>query len=74
MAKKILLKLIKADILSIDTYEQDMIEFVNDNKKFQNKYIWNHFKHIPMQSLLGANHSLPLFHMAKTIIWLEEKK
>ena len=29
---------------------------------------------MPMQSLLGDNHRLPLFHMAKSSIWLEETK
>ena len=27
-----------------------------------------------MLSLLGANHRLPLFHIAKNFIWLEETK
>ena len=27
-----------------------------------------------MQSLLRTNHCLPLFHMAKTFIWIEETK
>ena len=27
-----------------------------------------------MQSLLGDNHRLPLFHMAKSFIWVEETK
>ena len=27
-----------------------------------------------MQSLLGDNHHLPLFHMAKSFIWIEETK
>ena len=27
-----------------------------------------------IQSLFGANHCLPLFHMAKSFIWLEETK
>ena len=29
---------------------------------------------MPMLSLLGANNRLPLFHMAKSSIWIEEKK
>ena len=29
---------------------------------------------MPVLSLLGANHCLPLFHMAKSFIWLEETK
>ena len=27
-----------------------------------------------MLSLLGANHRLPIFHMAKHFIWIEERK
>ena len=27
-----------------------------------------------MQSLLGGNHRLTLFHMAKGLIWIEETK
>ena len=29
---------------------------------------------MPMLSLLGANHRLPLFHTAKRFIWLNETK
>ena len=29
---------------------------------------------MPMLSLLGSNHRLPLFHMAKRFIWLNEAK
>ena len=29
---------------------------------------------MPMQSLLGNNHCLPLFHMAINFIWIEETK
>ena len=29
---------------------------------------------MPMQSLLGDNHRLSLFHMAKSFIWIEETK
>ena len=29
---------------------------------------------MPMLSLLGANHRLPLFHMAKHFIWINETK
>ena len=29
---------------------------------------------MPMQSLLGANNCLPLFHMAKSFIWIGETK
>ena len=35
---------------------------------------WNYCNHMPMLSLLGANHCLPLFHMPKCFIWLNETK
>ena len=51
-----------------------MIEVENENKKIKDKYRWNRCNNMPMQSLLGANHLLPLFHTAKSCIWLEETK
>ena len=51
-----------------------MIEVGNENKKNKNKDRWNHFNHMPMQPMLGDNHFLPLFHMDKSFIWLEERK
>ena len=43
-------------------------------EKNQSKDRWNHFNNMPMQSLLGRNHCLPIFHMAKTFIWIKETK
>ena len=34
----------------------------------------DYFNHIPMQSLLGDNNSLPLFHTDNVFIWIEETK
>ena len=47
---------------------------VGHKKKIQNQDKWNYYNHMPMQSLLGAYHRLPLLHMAKSYIWLEETK
>ena len=74
LTKTFSLKVTKAVILSIDTYEQDMIEVGNENKKIYKKDRWDHCNHILMQSLLGNNHRLPLFHISKSFIWLEESK
>ena len=74
LAKYFLLKVIQAVIFSINTYEQDIIAVGNENKKIKNKDRWNYCHHIPMLSLLGANHRLPLFHMAKHFFWLNETK
>ena len=51
-----------------------MIEVGNENKKNNNKYRWNYCHHMPMLSLLGTNHRLPLFYMAKLFICLNETK
>ena len=45
-----------------------------ENKKTRNKDRWNYCHHMPMLSLLGANHRLTLFHMAKRFIWINETK
>ena len=73
LAKKISLKLIQSAISSIDTYKQDIISVGNENKKIAVKDRWNYCNHMPMISLLGANHCLPLFHMAKSFICFNEK-
>ena len=69
-----MLKVIKSVIFSIHTYEQDMIAVGNENKKIKIKDKRNYCHHMPMVSLLGANHRLPLFHMAKCFIWINETK
>ena len=51
-----------------------MIAVSNENKKIKNKDRWNYFHHMHMLSLLGANNCLPLFHMDKRFIWLNETK
>ena len=56
----------------MNTYEQDMIEFGNQNIKIKNKYKWNYCHHMPMLPLLGANHRLPVLNMAKLFIWIED--
>ena len=66
--------MIKAVILSNGTNEQDMIAVGNQNKKTQNKDKWYHLNHMPMQSLLGNYHRLPLLYMDKSFIWLEKTK
>ena len=42
LAKTLYLKVTQAVIFSIDTYEQDMIAFGNENKKIKNKGRWNY--------------------------------
>ena len=51
-----------------------MIAVGNENNKIKHKYRCKYCHHMPMLPLLGANHLLPLFHMVKRCIWLEERK
>ena len=43
-------------------------------KKIKNTDRWNYFHRMPMLSFLVENHRLPLFHMAKRFIWINETK
>ena len=51
-----------------------MIEIRNENEKIKNKDRWNYYHHMPKLTLLGDNNSLPLLHMGKSFIWIEETK
>ena len=51
-----------------------MIAIGNENKRTKNKDRCNYHHHIPTLSLLGVNHCLTLFHMAKHFIWINETK
>ena len=66
--------MIQAVISTIDIYEQDKLSVGNENQKIAVKEKWNRCNHITMLSLLGKNHRLPLFYMAKIFIWIEGKK
>ena len=72
LSKHFLLKVIQAVIFSVYNYNQDMIAAWKEKK--EEKDIWNYCHHIPMLPLLGTNHRLPLLHMAKHFIWLNETK
>ena len=49
-----------------------MIAVGKKSKIIKNKDIWNYCYCMPMLPLLGYNHCLPLLHMDKTFIWIEE--
>ena len=74
MIQTISLKVTQSSILSIKTYEKGMIAVGNENKKIKNKDIWKHYQNMPILSLLRENYCLPVFHMAKIFIWLNETK
>ena len=69
-----MLKVIQAVISLIYTNEQEILSVGNEKQKIPVKYIWNHCNQMPLHSLLGKNHRLPLFHMTTSFIWIEETK
>ena len=58
-------------MFTIKNHEKDILS-VGYQKKKQSQNKWNRLNLIQIQSLLGTNHHLPLSHMAKRYIWLEE--
>ena len=60
-------------MFKIDNYEKDILVIGYKNKENQTEYKWNELKFINIQYLLCTNHCLPLSHMAKSYILLEEK-
>ena len=50
-----------------------MIEVGNEKNNNNNKDRWNYCHRMPMLSLLGWNHRLPIFHLDKTIFGLMKK-
>ena len=67
------IKIIQSTIISVNTYKKKIIEIGNKNEKIKNRDKWNYCHDFPILTLLGDNHRLPLIHMAKCFIWLEEK-
>ena len=59
-------------MFDIDNHEKDILAGSNENKTIETEDKWNQLDIIGIQSLLGTNHRLPLSHMDKSYIWLEE--
>ena len=66
-------KVIKAVLFTIDNHERDISTVGYENKKIQTQDKWCQLSFMGVQSLLGTNHRLPLSHMAKSYIWIEEE-
>ena len=60
-------------MFNIENHEKEILAVGHENRTIQTKDKWNQLNIMGIQSLLGTNHLLPLSHMAKTYIWLEEK-
>ena len=59
-------------MFDIDHHENDILSVGYEKKTIQTKDKFNQLNLIDIQSMLGTNHRLPLSHMAKSYIWIEE--
>ena len=64
--------MIKEVMFNNDNHEKDILAVSYKDKTIQTQDTWNQLNLMYIQYLLGTNHLLPLSHMAKSYIWLEE--
>ena len=65
-------KVIYLVLFDIDNHDNDILAVYYKNKTIETKDKWNQINPLDMQSLLGTNCHMPLLHMSKRYIWLEE--
>ena len=59
-------------MFNIDNHENEILAVDYKNKIIETKDKWNQINILDMQYLLGANCRMPLLHMSKSYICLEE--
>ena len=59
-------------MVDIDNHKKDILAVGYKNKTIETEDKWNQLNIIDIKYLLGTNHCLPLSHMAKSYIWLEQ--
>ena len=64
--------MIKAVLFTINNHEKDILAVGYKKKTIQTQDKWNQLNLMNIQYMLGTNHCLPLSHMAKSYIWIEE--
>ena len=72
LSKCFSLKVIKAVLFTINNHERDILAVGYEKKTIQTQDKWNQLNLMNIQYMLGTNHRLPLSHMAKSYIWIEE--
>ena len=66
------MKIIDLILSNIVQYENDILEVEYINQKIETKDKLNQINVLDMDSVLVANWCMPLLHMSKTYIWIEE--
>ena len=59
-------------LFNIYQYKKEILAVDYINETIETKYKRNQMNLLNMQSMLGANCRMPLLHMSKSYIWLEE--
>ena len=57
---------------NIENHNNEILAVGYKNKTIENKDKWNQMNLLDMQSMLGTNWCMPLLHISKSYIWLEE--
>ena len=60
-------------MFNIDNHKKYILAVGYEKIRIETEDKWNQLNLIDIQTLLGTNHRLPLSHMTKSYIWLEEK-
>ena len=59
-------------MFNIDNHEKEILSVGYENKTIETKDKWNQQNLMDIQSLIGTNHCLPLSHLDRNYICLEE--
>ena len=59
-------------MINIDNHDKQILAVDYENQKNQTKDKWNQLNIKEIQYLLRNNHRLPLSHMDRSYIWIEE--
>ena len=66
------MKIIDLKLSNITQYENYISEVEYINQKIETKDKWNQIDVLDMESMVVANSCMPLLHMSKPYIWIEE--
>ena len=66
------MKIIDLILSNIVIYEKNISAEYYINKTIETKEKWNQINVLSMESVLEANFCMPLLHMSKSYLWIEE--
>ena len=66
------MEIIDLILSNIVQYEKEIFAVEYINQKIETKYKWNQINVLDMESMLEANCRMPLLHISKSYIWIEE--